>query len=105
MKRIKLISMLLALMMAFGSLIGTSALAVTTTTDTTAVTAQAEDTEEAKAENSIGKQVVKILIFGAIIGVIAVIYGLTTMRYNQEKLDDMTTETRKLMKKMQDKDE
>ncbi len=105
MKRIKLISMLLALMMVFGSLIGTSALAATTTAETTAVVAQTEESEEATTENGIGKQIVKILIFGAIVGVIAAIYGLTTMRYNQEKLDDMTEETRKLMKRMQDKDE
>lgn len=105
MKRIKLVSMLVALMMVFGSLLGTTALAATTTqTETTVVAEQAEQVSE-DAKPSLGKQIRKILIFGAIVGVIAVGYGLTTMRYNQEKMDDMTEESRKIMERMRDDNE
>lgn len=105
MKRMKLVSMLVALMMVFGSLLGTTALAATTTqAETTVVAEQAEQANE-DTKPSLGQQIKKILIFGAIVGVIAVGYGLTTMRYNQEKMDDMTEESRKIMERLRDDNE
>lgn len=106
MKRMKLVSMLVALMMVFGSLLGTTALAATTTqAETTVVAEQAAEANAEHEDQSLGKQIRKILIFGAIVGVIAVGYGLTTMRYNQEKMDDMTEESRKIMERMRDDNE
>ena len=108
MKRTRLLAMLLTLMIVFGSLLGTTALAATTTAapaETTVVTEQAAEAEQDNADQSLGKQIKKILIFGAIVGVIAAGYGLTTMRYNQEKMDDMTAESRKIMERMRDDNE
>lgn len=106
MKHRKLVSILIALMMLFGSLLGTTALAATTVpVDTTVVAEQAAEAEADKAEPSFGQQIRKILIFGAIVGVIAVGYGLTTMRYNAEKMDDMTQESRKIVERMRDDNE
>lgn len=106
MKHRKLVSILIALMMLFGSLLGTTALAATTVpADTTVVAEQTTEAEAEKAEPSFGQQIRKILIFGAIVGVIAVGYGLTTMRYNAEKMDDMTQESRKIVERMRDDNE
>ena len=106
MKHRKLVSILIALMMLFGSLLSTTALAATTVpADTTVVAEQAAEAEADKAEPSFGQQIRKILIFGAIVGVIAVAYGLTTMRYNAEKMDDMTQESRKIVERMRDDNE
>ena len=106
MKHRKLVSILIALMMLFGSLFGTTALAATTVpADPTVVAEQAAEAEADKAEPSFGQQIRKILIFGAIVGVIAVGYGLTTMRYNAEKMDDMTQESRKIVERMRDDNE
>lgn len=105
MKRMKLTAMLLVLMMVFGSLLGTTALAATTTAaETTVVAEQAEQANE-DAKPGLGQQIKKILIFGAIVGVIAAGYGLTTMRYNQEKMDDMTAESRKIVERLRDDNE
>ncbi len=112
MKRIKLLSMVLALVLVFGSLVGTTALAATTTATTEVVaTQQADATQAPKAaedgaqKQGLGKQIRKILIFGVIVGIIAVGYGLTTMRYNQEKMDDMTAESRKIVERLRDDNE
>ena len=106
MKHRKLVSILIALMMLFGSLFGTTALAATTVpAETTVVAEQAEEADKDGADKSLGQQIRKILIFGAIVGVIAVGYGLTTMRYNAEKMDDMTQESRKIVERMRDDNE
>lgn len=106
MKHRKLVSILIALMMLFGSIVSTTALAATTVpADTTVVAEQTTEAEAEKAEPSFGQQIRKILIFGAIVGVIAVGYGLTTMRYNAEKMDDMTQESRKIVERMRDDNE
>lgn len=108
MKHRKLVSILIALMMLFGSLLSTTALAATTVpANTTVVAEQAAEAEDDKdgADKSLGQQIRKILIFGAIVGVIAVAYGLTTMRYNAEKMDDMTQESRKIVERMRDDNE
>lgn len=106
MKHMKFISMLIALMMLFGSLLSTTALAATTVpAETTVVAEQAEEADKDGADKSLGQQIRKILIFGAIVGVIAVAYGLTTMRYNAEKMDDMTEESRKIVERLRDDNE
>ncbi|MBQ4458838.1 MAG: hypothetical protein II911_00395, partial [Clostridia bacterium] len=69
MKHMKFVSMLLALMIVFASLLGTTALAATTVpAETTVVAEQAAEAEADKAEPSFGQQIRKILIFGAIVG-------------------------------------
>lgn len=97
MKRLKLLSMLLALVLVFGSLLGTTALAATTTTATKVVAeAQADEAdaqaaaEEGTQKKGLGKQMLILLAFAVGVGILASIYGFTTMRYNQEKMDDMT---------------
>ena len=106
MKHRKLVSILIALMMLFGSLLSTTALAATTVpAETTVVAEQAEEADKDGEDKSLGQQIRKILIFGAIVGVIAVAYGLTTMRYNAEKMDDMTQESRKIVERMRDDNE
>ncbi len=113
MKRTKFISLLLALMMVFGSLLGTTALAATTTTATQVVTetqagktaAQDAAAEEGTQKKGLGKQMVILLVFAVGVGILASVYGLTTMRYNQEKMDDMTEESRKVVERMRDDNE
>ena len=102
MKRLKLLSMLLALVLVFGSLLGTTALAATTTTATKVVAeAQADEAdaqaaaEEGTQKKGLGKQMLILLAFAVGVGILASVYGLTTMRYNQEivniiKNDDET---------------
>ena len=112
MKRLKLLSMLLALVLVFGSLLGTTALAATTTTATKVVAeAQADEAdaqaaaEEGTQKKGLGKQMLILLAFAVGVGILASIYGFTTMRYNQEKMDDMTEESRKLVERMRDDNE
>ena len=93
MKRLKLLSMLLALVLVFGSLLGTTALAATTTTATKVVAEAQADEADAQAAAEDG------------VGILASIYGFTTMRYNQEKMDDMTEESRKLVEQLRDNNE
>lgn len=112
MKRLKLLSMLLALVLVFGSLLGTTALAATTTTATKVVAeAQADEAdaqaaaEEGTQKKGLGKQMLILLAFAVGVGILASVYGLTTMRYNQEKMDDMTEESRKVVESMRDDNE
>ena len=112
MKRLKLLSMLLALVLVFGSLLGTTALAATTTTATKVVAeAQADEAdaqaaaEEGTQKKGLGKQMLILLAFAVGVGILASIYGFTTMRYNQEKIDDMTEESRKLVEQLRDNNE
>lgn len=106
MKQKTILALLLSIMMLFGSMVGTGALAATTvSTDNTVVAEQAAEPEEKGADNVFGQQIKKLLLFGTIVGVIAVGYGLTTMRYNQEKMDDMTQESRKMIEKLKEKEE
>ncbi|MEE1293151.1 MAG: hypothetical protein UHK59_07220 [Acutalibacteraceae bacterium] len=112
MKRLKLLSMLLALVLVFGSLLGTTALAATTTTATKVVAeAQADEAdaqaaaEEGTQKKGLGKQMLILLAFAVGVGILASIYGFTTMRYNQEKMDDMTEESRKVVERMRDDNE
>ena len=112
MKRLKLLSMLLALVLVFGSLVGTTALAATTTTATKVVAeAQADEAdaqaaaEEGTQKKGLGKQMLILLAFAVGVGILASIYGFTTMRYNQEKMDDMTEESRKLVEQLRDNNE
>lgn len=112
MKRLKLLSMLLALVLVFGSLLGTTALAATTTTATKVVAeAQADEAdaqaaaEEGTQKKGLGKQMLILLAFAVGVGILASVYGLTTMRYNQEKMDDMTEESRKLVEQLRDNNE
>ncbi|MBO6153247.1 MAG: hypothetical protein IIY48_02610 [Clostridia bacterium] len=112
MKRLKLLSMLLALVLVFGSLLGTTALAATTTTATKVVAeAQADEAdaqaaaEEGTQKKGLGKQMLILLAFAVGVGILASVYGLTTMRYNQEKMDDMTEESRKVVERMRDDNE
>ena len=112
MKRLKLLSMLLALGLVFGSLLGTTALAATTTTATKVVAeAQADEAdaqaaaEEGTQKKGLGKQMLILLAFAVGVGILASIYGFTTMRYNQEKMDDMTEESRKLVEQLRDNNE
>lgn len=101
MKHTKALSLLVALIMLFGSMVATTALAATTTAETT-VTAQAEaNAEEAPQKSTLRQQIPKLLIFGAIVGVLAVGYGFTNIRYNQEKMDDMTDESRRAVERIQ----
>jgi len=46
-----------------------------------------------------------LLAFAVGVGILASIYGFTTMRYNQEKMDDMTEESRKLVEQLRDNNE
>ena len=94
----------------FGAL--TTALAATTTATTNVVATQQADAtqapeaaEDGAQKQGLGKQIRKILIFGVIVGIIAVGYGLTTMRYNAEKMDDMTEESRKIVERLRDDNE
>ncbi len=112
MKRLKLLSMLLALVLVFGSLLGTTALAATTTTATKVVAeAQADEAdaqaaaEEGTQKKGLGKQMLILLALAVGVGILASVYGLTTMRYNQEKMDDMTEESRKVVERMRDDNE
>lgn len=112
MKRLKLLPMLLALVLVFGSLLGTTALAATTTTATKVVAeAQADEAdaqaaaEEGTQKKGLGKQMLILLAFAVGVGILASIYGFTTMRYNQEKMDDMTEESRKLVEQLRDNNE
>ena len=112
MKRLKLLSMLLALVLVFGSLLGTTALAATTTTATKVVAeAQADEAdaqaaaEEGTQKKGLGKQMLILLAFAVGVGILASLYGFTTMRYNQEKMDDMTEESRKLVEQLRDNNE
>ena len=112
MKRLKLLSMLLALVLVFGSLLGTTALAATTTTATKVVAeAQADEAdaqaaaEEGTQKKGLGKQMLILLAFAVGVGILASVYGLTTMRYNQETMDDMTEESRKVVERMRDDNE
>ena len=112
MKRLKLLSMLLALVLVFGSLLGTTALAATTTTATIVVAeAQADEAdaqaaaEEGTQKKGLGKQMLILLAFAGGVGILAAIFGFTTMRYNQEKMDDMTEESRKLVEQLRDNNE
>ena len=112
MKRLKLLSMLLALVLVFGSLLGTTALAATTTTATKVVAeAQADEAdaqaaaEEGTQKKGLGKQMLILLAFAVGVGILASIYGFTTMRYNQEKMDDMTEESQKLVEQLRDNNE
>ena len=112
MKRLKLLSMLLALVLVFGSLLGTTALAATTTTATKVVAeAQADEAdaqaaaEEGTQKKGLGKQMLILLAFAVGVGILASVYGLTTMRDNQEKMDDMTEESRKLVEQLRDNNE
>ena len=112
MKRLKLLSMLLALVLVFGSLLGTTALAATTTTATKVVAeAQADEAdaqaaaEEGTQKKGLGKQMLILLAFAVGVGILASIYGFTTMRYNEEKMDDMTEESRKLVEQLRDNNE
>ena len=112
MKRLKLLSMLLALVLVFGSLLGTTALAATTTTATKVVAeAQADEAdaqaaaEEGTQKKGLGKQMLILLAFAVGVGILASVYGRTTMRYNQEKMDDMTEESRKLVEQLRDNNE
>ena len=112
MKRLKLLSMLLALVLVFGRLLGTTALAATTTTATKVVAeAQADEAdaqaaaEEGTQKKGLGKQMLILLAFAVGVGILASVYGLTTMRYNQEKMDDMTEESRKVDERMRDDNE
>ena len=112
MKRLKLLSMLLALVLVFGSLLGTTALAATTPTATKVVTEAQADEADAQAaaehgmqKNGLGKQMLILLAFAVGVGILASIYGFTTMRYNQEKMDDMTEESRKLVEQLRDNNE
>lgn len=106
MKQTKFLAVLVAFMMLFGSMIGTGALAATTApADNAVVAEQTAEAEEDSAKPGLGQQIRKLLIFGAIVGVLAVGYGLTTMRYNQEKMDDMTQESRKMIEEIKRKEE
>ncbi len=112
MKQIRPLALLLALVMVFGSLTGTLALAAATTAPATvSATAAAEETTAAPSEDeqpqkkSLGKQLLILLAFAAGVGLLAGWYGLTTMRYNQEKMDDMTEESRKIIERMREKDD
>lgn len=113
MKQIRPLALLLALVLVLGSLTGTLALAATTTAPATASTtaAAAEETTAAPSEDeqpqkkSLGKQLLILLAFAAGVGLLAAWYGLTTMRYNQEKMDDMTEESRKIIERMREKDD
>ena len=110
MKRLRLLSMLLALVMVFGSLLGTTALAATTTATTEVVAEAQTDAPEAAAEEGtqkkgLGKQMLILLAFAVGVGIIASLYGFTTMRYNAEKMDDMTEESRKIVERLRDDNE
>ena len=111
MKQIRPLALLLALVMVFGSLTGTLALAASTTAPATVSATAAEETTAAPSEdeqpqkNSLGKQLLILLAFAAGVGLLAGWYGLTTMRYNQEKMDDMTEESRKIIERMREKDD
>ncbi len=107
MKQKKLLSLLLTLLIACGSFLGTTALAATTTVpaETTAAAAETTAASEADAQpqkKSLGKQMITLLIVAVCVGLLASWYGFTTMRYNQEKMDDMTEESRKIIEKMRD---
>ena len=112
MKQIRPLALLLALVLVLGSLTGTLALAASTTAPATvSATAAAEETtvtpseDEQPQKKSLGKQLLILLAFAAGVGLLAAWYGLTTMRYNREKMDDMTEESRKIIERMREKDD
>lgn len=109
MKQTRLLPLLIALLLAFGGLSGTAALAATTTAAQTTVAAEQTTTapaeEEQPQKKSLGKQLLILLVFACGVGLLAAWYGFTTIRYNQEKMDDMTEESRRIIEKMKKEQE
>lgn len=109
MKQTRLLPLLMALLLVFGGLTGTTALAATTTAAQTTITAEPTTTAPAEEgqpqKKSLGKQMLILLAFACGVGLLAAWYGFTTIRYNQEKMDDMTEESRKIIEKIQKKQE
>lgn len=106
MKRSKLPALLAVCLLLLGSFGGTFALAAGTTAVPAAQTAAAEETaspEEAAPKRSLGKQLLILLAFGAGVGLLAALYGVINMRYNQEKMDDMSEAARDRIRKMREK--
>lgn len=109
MKRSKLPALLAVCLLLLGSFGGTFALAAGTTAAPAAQTAAAEETagtaspEEAAPKRSLGKQLLILLAFGAGVGLLAALYGVINMRYNQEKMDDMSEAARDRIRKMREK--
>lgn len=104
MKQKRILSLLVALCMLLGSMVGTSALASTnsTTATTSVVTAETSDTgaaanATATAKPGLGKQILILLAFAAGVGLLAAGYGIVSMRYNAEKVGQMKEESQKLI--------
>ena len=102
MKSKKILSLLTALLMLCGSLFGTSAFAVTETQTVPASQATTATTAESENQKSFGKQALILLAFAAGVGILAALYGVINMRYNAEKMDDMSEVARNKIKKMRD---
>lgn len=110
MKQTRLLPLLMALLLAFGGLSGTAALAATTTAPAQTTIAAKQTTtapaeEEQPQKKSLGKQMLILLAFACGVGLLAAWYGFTTIRYNQEKMDDMTEESRRIIEKMKKEQE
>ncbi len=106
MRHTRLLALLMTLLLCFGSLPAMTAFAATTTapaetTVTTVETTVSADTEEQPQKKSLGKQFLLLLAFAVGVGLLASWYGFTTIRYNQEKMDDMTEESRMIIEKIQ----
>lgn len=104
MKHFKPLALLLSLLLLFGSFVAVTAAAEPLPTTVPVITeASGENAQEqAPKEHSFKKQVLILVAFAAGVGILAALYGLITMRYNQEKMDDMKEESRRLIKKMRD---
>ena len=104
MRYFKPLELLLALLLMLGSFAATTAVAEKLPTTVPVITeANSEDAQEqAPKEHSTKRQILILVAFAAGVGVLAALYGIITMRYNQEKMDDMTEESRKLIQKMRD---
>ena len=100
--------MLAACLLLFGSFGGTFTLAAQTTAPSAQAVAAEESagtasSEEAAPKRSLGKQLLILLAFGAGVGLLAALYGVINIRYNQEKMDDMSEAARNRIRNMHEK--
>lgn len=104
MRSFKPLALLLSLLLLLGSAAAVTAVAEQLPTTVPVITeADPEGAQEtAPKEHSLKKQILILVAFAAGVGVLAALYGIITMRYNQEKMDDMTEESRRLIQKMRD---
>ena len=104
MKQLRPLALILALVLLLGSAATTAFAKDLPTTVPVVTQADSEGAQEnAPTERSFKSQVLILIAFAVGVGLLAAFYGLTTMRYNQDKLDGMKTESRKRIEEMRKK--